>query len=134
MPNDDEVALIAEVVGRWAAALADGDVPALAALMTDDVVVIHGDGRVVEGRDAVADDLARSLASMRILQRIHSEETVVAGEWAFDRAAIETIVTPRPEGPSRRWDSHVLTILRKDGAGRWRVARTMGVVLQPGVR
>jgi ketosteroid isomerase-like protein len=101
--------------------------------MTDDIVVIHGNGRMLQGKEAVTADFVRTLADVRIQQRVESEETVVAGDWAFDRASIETILTPRSGSDAKRWHSRTMTILRREGPGPWRVARTIGVVQQAGL-
>jgi len=125
---------IRQVALRWTTAVAAADVQQLGRLMTDDIVVIHGNGRIISGREAVMADFERSFADVRVDQQVESEETIVAGDWAFDRGSICTTVTPRAAGEVKQWNSRTLTILRKEGAGPWRVARVIGVVKQPGVK
>ena len=90
---DQNVKLIHETAVRWSTTVANADIAALGELMTDDIVVIHGNGRMLEGKEAVTADLVRGLADVRIEQSVSSEETVVTGEWAFDRASVQTIIT-----------------------------------------
>jgi uncharacterized protein (TIGR02246 family) len=125
--NPFEVSKIRHVSQRWTEAVALADVEQLRQLMTEDVVVVHGNGQTVGGREAVATHLARSFVDYRIRQRVEAEETVVANDWAFERARVHTTMTPRRGGASREFHSLTLTILRNDGHG-WRVARTIGVV------
>jgi uncharacterized protein (TIGR02246 family) len=130
MPIDpSEAAKIRQVSQRWTEAMGQADVEQLRQLMTDDVVVVHANGQTLVGRDAVAGHLARSFADFRIQQRVHSEETVIANEWAFERARVHTTMSPRQGGAARDFLSVTLTILRNDGFG-WRVARTIGVIEQ----
>ena len=124
---DPNVKLIHETALRWSTAVANADIAALGELMTDDIVVIHGNGRMLQGKEAVTADLVRGLADVRIVQSVRSEETVVTGEWAFDRASVQTVITPRSGNESKQWDSRTVTILRRDHSGQWRVARAIGV-------
>jgi uncharacterized protein (TIGR02246 family) len=127
-PPDQEIQEIRSLAVRWIAAVSAGEIEQLGNLMTDDIVVIHGDGRLVSGKKAVMSDFARSLQELSVQQTVESDETVVAGEWAFDRATVHTIVQSRKSGNARHFDSRSVTILRKQGNGPWRVARTIGVV------
>jgi uncharacterized protein (TIGR02246 family) len=130
MPIDpSEAAKIRQVSLRWTEAMRRADVEQLRQLMTEDVVVVHANGQTLAGRDAVAAHLARSLADFHIHQRVHSEETIVTNEWAFERSRVHTTMSPRHGGASRDFLSVTLTILRNDGLG-WRVARTIGVIEQ----
>lgn len=98
--------------------------------MTEDVVVIHGNGRAISGRDAVMADLVRSFENFRVTQTVESEKTVVFGDWAFDRARVFTAITPRTGTEARHFDSRTLTILRRGGSSGWSVARAIGVIVQ----
>ena len=124
---------IRDTARRWVTAVAEANIATLRTLMTDDIIIIHGDGRVLEGIDAVTADLVRGVADVRIDQRVEPEETVVAGAWAFERASVRTTVTPRSGGESKQWDSRTLTVLHQDASGPWRIARAMGVIKQAGV-
>jgi len=126
-PNE-EIQEIRRVATRWTAAVEAADVDLLGRLMTDDIVVIHGNGRLVSGKEAVMKDFARSLEEFSVRQSIESEETIVAGEWAFDRAKVHTIISSRKSQDTRQFDSRTVTILRKQSGAGWRVARVIGVI------
>jgi uncharacterized protein (TIGR02246 family) len=49
-------------------------------------------------------------------------ELQVLGDWAFVRSYLEVAMTP-PGGETVRRKGWVLSILRKGGDGRWRIAR-----------
>ena len=91
---DPCVESVRRVALSWADAINRSDVHALRPLMADDIVVIHGNGRVLSGREAVLADLAESFEPVRVAQDIEFEETVIAGTWAFDRARVTTKIAP----------------------------------------
>jgi uncharacterized protein (TIGR02246 family) len=128
---DEEIQEIRRLAIRWTAALEAGDIERLGQLMTEDIVVIHGNGRLVSGKEAVMNDTARSLEDFSVQQRVESEETVLAGEWAFDRAKVHTTITSRKGCDTKQFDSRTITILRKQSGLGWRVARVIGVICQP---
>ncbi len=96
--------------------------------MTDDVVVTHGSGRTIGGREAVVDDLRRAFARWTVRQRTETEQTVVSGDWAFERAKVWTSLQGEGTATGGAVLSRTLTILRRDPGVGWRVARVMGVV------
>lgn len=128
--SNDDVREIRGIADWWTAAVEAGDIEQLAQLMTDDIVVIHGNGRLVCGRTAVMKDFACSLQDFSVRQTVESEETIVAGEWAFERATVHTSITPRRGGATQEFDSRSLTILRKQTDLGWCVARVIGVIFQ----
>ena len=130
--QDDEIQEIRRVAACWTAAVEAGDIETLGRLMTEDIVVIHGNGRMVCGRDALMDDTARSLKDFSVRQTVESEETIVAGEWAFDRAKVHTVISAREGGETKQFDSRTITILRKHSEVGWRVARVIGVIIASG--
>jgi uncharacterized protein (TIGR02246 family) len=126
--SDEEIQEIRRVAVRWTAAVEAGNLELLGRLMTEDIVVIHGNGRLVCGKEAVLNDFARSLEDFSVEQRVESEETIVAGEWAFDRANVHTTISSRKGCDTKQFDSRTATILRKQSGVGWRVARVIGVI------
>ena len=61
-------------------------------------------------------------------QSATSEETVIAGEFAFDRASVSTRIIPVAGGQPSQVNSEVIVILRRTVDGLWKIARTMGVL------
>jgi len=125
-----DVEAVRQVALRWTNAVERGDVNALGRLMTEDIVVVHGNGRTLSGKEAVMADAAHSFKSCRIDQRIEFDETIIAGDWAFDRARVQTRITPRDGSDARDFHSRTVTLLKRAASGDWVVARAMGVVEQ----
>jgi len=128
---DPKVQNIQQVATRWTAAIEGGNLEQLGRLMTDDIVVIHENGRVVSGKKAVMEGFASSLQGFSFRQTVESEETIVTGEWAFDRAKVHTTLCSRNRsGDTKHFDSTSVTILRQDNRLGWCVARAIGVIDQ----
>jgi len=124
-----EVNEIRQVSHRWLKAVASANVKELGELMTEDIVVVHGDGRTISGREAVIDDFAQGFEKFRIEQKLVPEETILAGTYAFDRAKVHSSLIDRSSGEKRAVASETFTILRKGELNRWRVARSIGVII-----
>ena len=69
-----------------------------------------------------------------ITQRYEPIETVVSGEWAFQRGIEHIHGVPRDGGAPHDAQQRALLILRRGADGRWRYARGMtnGLPASPG--
>jgi uncharacterized protein (TIGR02246 family) len=128
MPATDETEVIDKVKAAWIAAVRAGDVGRLLGMVTDDVVAMHPAGKTTQGKQELGDDFRRFFAKYRMDQTAISEETVVAGEWAFDRARVSTKVTPIASGEPSQVNSEVIVIFRRDADGSWKLARSIAVI------
>ena len=126
----DDVAEIRRLSEAWTAAVAKADLAALEQLLADDVVVILSSGRELSGKEAVLEDLGDSLQQFQIDQSTSHEETIVAGEWAFDRATVHTTMTRRPAGTSQSYGSRTFTVMHRSAGGAWQIARVIGVIVR----
>ena len=118
--NDEQQ--IRELVARWMAATKAGDVAAVVALMTDDVVFLVA-GQPPFGKQKFAETMKQPLGQpqAQIDGRSEIQEVHVSGEIAYARSKLRVDVTP-PAGKPIRRAGHTLTIFRKTG-GRWLLAR-----------
>jgi uncharacterized protein (TIGR02246 family) len=128
MRPSPEVDDIKKLQAAWINALRAADVDHLMSMVTDDVVAAHPSGKTTRGKQELADDFRRFFRNFRMDQTVTSEETVVAGEWAFDRACVSTQIIPIAGGEPSQVNSEVIVILRRGPDGFWRIARTMGVL------
>jgi uncharacterized protein (TIGR02246 family) len=83
------VSPIAAVRRAWLDAIKAADVEQLATLVTDDVVVVHGNGRCIRGKDELKADFRKGFESFSVEQSVSSPEVVVRGRWAFEIADVE---------------------------------------------
>ena len=95
--TDDERE-IRDHVGSWIAASEAGDLPALLALMTDDVIFMTP-GRPPFGRAEFAAD-AESAKGMTVDARAEIQEMEVIGARAFVRSRIEAVLTAPATRPN----------------------------------
>ena len=93
--SDSASSSIAAVQQAWLEAIKAADVERLATLVTDDVVVVHGTGRCVRGRDELKMDFRNAFKAFSVEQSASTAGLVVRGSWALEIADIETKLTPR---------------------------------------
>ena len=117
--TEDESA-IRQVVDAWMAASRKGDLETVLSLMTDDVVFMVP-GKEPFGKEAFA-AASRAMGETKIDGSSEIVELKLLGDWAYIRNRIDMTATPPGGGPVRR-SGCTLTLLRKEGDGRWRLAR-----------
>lgn len=89
-PDRDSVtSSIAAVRQAWLDAVRSGDTERLGAMVTD-VVVVHGNGRCVRGRDEPKADFLKGFEAFAIEQNVSAVEVVVRGRWAFEIAEVRS--------------------------------------------
>jgi uncharacterized protein (TIGR02246 family) len=124
MTDKDEIETLKQ---DWIAAVKARNVDRILQLATDDVVAMHPNGRTTKGKQELAADFRRFFAEFEVDQKAVSEETVISGEWAFDRGRVITTLLPVGGGPPVEVNSETVTILRREPEGSWKVARTIAV-------
>ena len=97
-------------------------------MVTDDVVVIHGNGRCVRGRDELKAEFLKGFAAFSIEQQVSPLEVLVRGRWAFEIAAVESRLTPHSGGEPAEIHSITVVGLHRQPDGSWKVARVLGVL------
>jgi uncharacterized protein (TIGR02246 family) len=117
--SDDERA-IRELIAAWMAASTAGDHDTVLSLMTDDVVFMVP-GREPFGKEAFA-AASKAMGPALVEGSSNIVELQVLGDWAWLRNRLKVTITPPGGSPVTR-SGYTLTILRKDAAGRWHLAR-----------
>jgi ketosteroid isomerase-like protein len=97
-------------------------------MVTEDVVVVHGDGRCIRGRDEVRADFAKAFELFRIDQKVTNPELTRRGDWEFEVAEVETTLTSLHGGEVRHAVTTSMVVLRKQRNGAWKVARVVGLL------
>jgi ketosteroid isomerase-like protein len=120
-----DTAAIVQLRDAWINAVAARNPDALRDLLTDDYEVwAHGAPPVV-GPDGAMGAMRAALDRFRIEQRFDPVETVIAGEWAFERGVESMTITPVSGGATQTMMQRALLIMRRGADGRWRYARGM---------
>lgn len=128
MPENSATLEINALREAWLSAVRNADIGRLASLVADDVVVVHGDGRSICGRDELEADFQKAFESFRIDQRVLDPEIMIRGNWAFEIAKVEIALTPIRGGETKRSTTTTLVALRRQAGGSWKVARVMGLL------
>jgi uncharacterized protein (TIGR02246 family) len=129
--SDSASSSINDVRQAWLDAIRTADVQRLATLVTDDVVVIHGTGRCVRGRDEFKMDLRNAFEAFFVEQCASTAGLIVRGSWALEIADVETKLTPRTGEEQTVLHSTTVTALNRQADGSWKVGRVLGVLDSP---
>jgi uncharacterized protein (TIGR02246 family) len=128
---DSAGSAIEAVRESWLDALRTGDVERLGILVTDDVVVVHGTGRCVSGREELMEDFRNAFGAFSIEQNVSPMELLVRGGWALEIADARTELTPRSGGERMAVQSTTVTALKRQPDGSWKISRALGLVDSP---
>ena len=126
--TDSDVAdrkAVERVREAWVNAIAARDPEALRAFLADDYEVWAHGAPPIRGVDAAIAAMRGAIERYDIVQRFDPLETIVCGDWAFERGIESMTVTPIGGGPSRSASQRAFLVLRRSADGTWRYARGM---------
>ena len=127
---DDSIFSSLSVVRQaWLDAVRDCDVERRGALVTDDVVVVHGNGRCVRGKDELKADFRKGVDAFAMEQSVSSPEAIVRGRWAFEISEVVSKLTHR-SGGSTQVHSTTVVALSQQLTGRERLDVYLGSFTQ----
>ena len=127
LQNDEEA--IRQLVQTWMAASKAGDLSKILSLMADDVIFMVP-GRQPFGKEAFKAS-SQDMKDVRIEGSSDIQEIRVLGDWAWMRNYLKVTITP-PQGPSLARSGYTLTILQKNSAGNWVIARDANLLSAEG--
>jgi len=116
--SDEEA--IRQLVQSWMAATKAGDLSKVLSLMADDVIFMVP-GRQPFGKEAFIAS-SQNMKDVRFEGRSEPQEIRVLGDWAWIRNYLEVTITP-PQGKPLVRSGYTLTILQRNSAGNWVIAR-----------
>jgi uncharacterized protein (TIGR02246 family) len=117
----DEAA-IAEFNRQYLKAINDGDIDSLAALTTEDHMMISSGGPPLAGKKALVDTMTRAFQTNKFNETWEPQETVVSGDLAYQRGTFVVEATPKAAGEMSRTAGNFLRIYRKID-GKWFMVR-----------
>ena len=127
---EDEAA-IAAFNARYVKAINDGDLATLSSLTTDEHIMLP------PGRPPLVGKQANDAANSRVFQQFNVDEswtpleTVVTGDWAYQRGMFNIVTKPKAGGDARTTRGNFLRIYRRQPDGAWRMTRDMFNIEQP---
>jgi uncharacterized protein (TIGR02246 family) len=119
---------IAGVRDAYVAAFNAEDADKASAVYAPDAIAMGANEPQVSGRDAIRENYRKTMSGMDFDIQLKSEETVVTGDWAFDRGQLWLHLMskdPQSKMPMVMDQGKYLVILRKQPDGSWLVSRVM---------
>lgn len=116
--------VIQNLVDKYIEEIARSNTDALLSLFTADAVVIAPDAPTMEGAEQLKDFFNYGFTTIKLDPKIHIDEIVSTGDYAFARCHSEVRVTLLETNASHLEANRELFVFRKDG-GEWRIARYM---------
>jgi len=121
--GDAEVARVKTVLAEIIAADNAPDVERIVALYEDDALLLPPAGPAIAGKAAIKERYRQGFEKARLELTFHSEETQVAGAWAFDRGLTRGRNVWRDGKEPAKFEHKYLMILKRQPDGAWKIAR-----------
>jgi uncharacterized protein (TIGR02246 family) len=117
---------IARTREAYVTAWEKGNAAQIAALYTDDALVLYPNQPAVSGRGAIVEYFRGFFGDFPTSEfALASVELVTNGQWAFDRGSYRWKGVPRAGGRPEEDNGKYLVILQRQADGTWKVARDM---------
>ena len=113
---------------RFKSEVIASEADSIAEMLTDDVVVVHGNGRCVCGKEAVRADFLEGFKRFAIDQKVSPTEVIVGEKWAFEISEVESELTPTQGGQQVHARSITVVVLSRQSDASWRVCRVLGLL------
>ena len=113
---------IRDLINAWGEASEAGDLTALMQLMTEDVVFFTS-GSAPMRRKQFAEVFSAMVVIMDLTCRSNVQEITISGDLALCWNLLEVSLTRVEGGETRKHAGNVLTALRRDNDGQWRIWR-----------
>lgn len=120
--QDDEQA-IRDLIAKWHAATAAGELNQLLGFMADDVVYLQPGQPPMRGKEAFATGFRAALERFQIASSSEIQEIQVVADWAYCWTQLSVTMTPLQAGATVRRSGYTLSILRRQAGGAWVIAR-----------
>lgn len=114
---------IRDLVAEWTHATLAGDVERILPLMADDVEFYVPGQPVMRGRAAFETGVRAVLATHRVESHAEVQQVEVSGPLAYCTTRLSVAITPLQGGDTMRKAGNVLSVFRKNGEGKWQLAR-----------
>ena len=129
MTTDEQA--IRDLVARWHAATAAGDVDIVLALMSEDAVFLVPGKPPINGRSAFEQGLRSVLQTHRIESTGEVKELEVSGALAYCLTLLTVKMTPVEGGESNTRSGNTLTIFHRQDNGSWLLVRDANLLPAP---
>lgn len=130
--EQDDLAAIGYFNQRYLQAINDGDIDTLSRLTTEDHIMLAPGRPPLVGKQANDSANRRAFELFDIDETWTPLETVVAGDWAYQRGTYSVKAVPKSGADARTVTGNFLRIYKRQPNGEWRMIRDMFNSGQPG--
>lgn len=121
---------ILQVITTWHEATRAGDLAAVLALMTEDVVFLTP-GQEPFGKETFAASFAAMLPNVRVSPSAELLDIQVSGDLGIAVSRLAIDIEPRSEGTSKQLRGYAMSVFRRAADGRWQLSRDANLVAPP---
>ena len=114
---------IRDLVAEWTRATLAAEVDRILPLMTEDVEFYVPGQPVMRGRAAFEKGVRAVLASHRVESHADVQQVEVSSTLAYCTTHLRVTITPLSGGEAMHKEGNVLSVYRKNAAGKWQLAR-----------
>lgn len=123
--GDPDASGLATIRETWIMAAQASDADRLAALVTEGVVLVQGNGTCVCGKDELKAYFQHKFGRFDVEPRVTSVETIVHDKWGFEVYAVESAETTVRGSMQIHAQFRVAVIFARQPDGSWKVARLL---------
>jgi uncharacterized protein (TIGR02246 family) len=123
--TDSDVSKIAAVLEAWNAALKANDADRLAAIVTDDVVLVHGNGRCVCGKEELKAHFLKRVGRFDFDREFSSAKLSVRDKWAIEICEVESALVGVRGGMQVQAHSRGVIAFARQPDTSWKIARVL---------
>jgi len=120
-----DLAAISAFNERYVQSINDGDISTLSSLTTEGHIMLPPNRAPLVGKAANDEANGRVFERFDIDESWTPEETVVAGDWAYQRGTFTVAATAKTGGASSNTTGNFLRIYARQADGSWRMIRDM---------
>ena len=125
--RDLESPRLPAVRAAWIRAVEASDIGGLIALATDDIVVVHRNGKAAIGVDALRADLKHDFGIFDVEPRDASAEIIVHDKWAIEFCEVDQVVSGVKAGSGVQTHSRIVAVFSRQPDASWKVARVIAL-------
>jgi len=130
--KEEDIQAINRIYEQWDEAWAAGDVDAILALVTDDYIGMESNRPVIVGKEAFRESQQSFFDEYSVQgPKSVSEESRLAGDWAYGRGSWSGTYIPKAGGDSIHITVKWMGISERQADGSWKISRLSTNLDQP---
>lgn len=122
-PTGDDVTKINALRDNFVTAFNTGDAAKVVEGYTAGAIAMPAHHAMVSGKDALLAYNRDQFSQLSFKVALTPVETVVSGDWGYDRGTYTMTITPKAGGPPVNDQGKYLVLIQKQADGSWKVTR-----------